>query len=290
MALTKVLISVMTYPTLSEKHFETVCTAGFREDGSWIRIFPVPHRLMRLQEEKIYHKWQWIEADLVHRPEKDSRPESYRVRDIETLKTGNTISAESKQGWNLRWEYVRKNKPIYTDMTELIELTKENVLSLAVLKPKQIETVIFEKYTKEDIAKFQKKRADLQIKYKAEIQQASLWDDINHMDAHFKFAEKIPYKFSYKFLTDDGKWRTLMIEDWEIVELYRNCIKKGDSEMIACQKVCDKYMNIAKQRDVYFFLGTIYKWQKMNATNPFVIIGIFYPPKGVTQQLNIDFT
>ena len=39
MALTKVLITVKTYPTLSTKYDELVCTAGFREDGSWIRIY-----------------------------------------------------------------------------------------------------------------------------------------------------------------------------------------------------------------------------------------------------------
>lgn len=32
-----ILIAVKTYPTLSEKYIELVCTAGFREDGSWIR-------------------------------------------------------------------------------------------------------------------------------------------------------------------------------------------------------------------------------------------------------------
>ena len=42
MAMTKVLITVKTYPTLSAKYDELVCTAGFREDGTWIRIYPVP--------------------------------------------------------------------------------------------------------------------------------------------------------------------------------------------------------------------------------------------------------
>lgn len=31
----KVLLTVKTYPTLSRKHGELVCTAGAREDGSW---------------------------------------------------------------------------------------------------------------------------------------------------------------------------------------------------------------------------------------------------------------
>ncbi len=35
MALTKVLITVKTYPTLSPKYEELVCTAGFREDGTY---------------------------------------------------------------------------------------------------------------------------------------------------------------------------------------------------------------------------------------------------------------
>lgn len=285
----KVLVSVMTYPTLSVKHFETVCTAGFREDGSWVRIFPVPHRLMKLQEDKAYRKWQWIDVDLVHRPERDDRPESFRIRDIDTLKPGNIISTKLKNGWFQRWEYVKKNKHIYTNMSELISLASENKLSLAVLKPNRIETVVCEKYTSEEIAKFQKKLADLQARYNADLQQTSLWDDSNHLNEHFKFAEKIPYKFSYKFFTDDGKPHTLMIEDWEIVELYRNCIQAGDGEDIACKKVRNKYMQLVRERDVYLFLGTVYKWQKMNGTNPFVIIGVFYPPKGITQQLSFDF-
>ncbi len=286
----KVLISVMTYPTLSESYYETVCTAGFREDGSWVRIFPVPHRVLRLQKEKAYaySKWQWIEVDLVHRPEKDDRPESYRIRDIETLKLGGKISTKA-DGWSRRWEYVKKNKTIYTNMSELIQLAKDNKLSLAVLKPKQVESVVCEKYTGEDLAKHKKKLSELQARFKAGLQQTSLWDDANHLNEHFKFAEKIPYKFSYKFSTEDGKWRTLMIEDWEIVELYRKCISGGDSEQVACQKVREKYMKIAKERDVFLFLGTVYKWQKMNGTNPFVIIGVFYPPKATSQQLSLDF-
>ena len=34
MALTKVLITVKTYPAISGKYEELVCTAGFREDGT----------------------------------------------------------------------------------------------------------------------------------------------------------------------------------------------------------------------------------------------------------------
>jgi hypothetical protein len=35
----KVLITVKTYPTLSTKYAELVCTAGILDDGTWVRIF-----------------------------------------------------------------------------------------------------------------------------------------------------------------------------------------------------------------------------------------------------------
>ena len=37
----RILVTVKTYPTLSRKYGETVCTAGVREDGTWVRIYPV---------------------------------------------------------------------------------------------------------------------------------------------------------------------------------------------------------------------------------------------------------
>ena len=40
----RILVTVKTYPTLSRKYGETVCTAGVRADGTWVRIYPVPFR------------------------------------------------------------------------------------------------------------------------------------------------------------------------------------------------------------------------------------------------------
>jgi hypothetical protein len=77
---TKILITVKTYPTLSEKYDELVCTAGFREDGSWIRIYPVP--FCKLDYKKQYNKWQWIEMDITKNTS-DFRPESFRPKDID---------------------------------------------------------------------------------------------------------------------------------------------------------------------------------------------------------------
>lgn len=42
----KIFITVKTYPSISASYGELVCTAGIREDGSWIRIYPVPFRTL----------------------------------------------------------------------------------------------------------------------------------------------------------------------------------------------------------------------------------------------------
>ena len=58
----KILILVKTYPTPSTKYVETVCTAGIRADGSWVRIFPVPFRSYK--EYQRYMKYQWVECSI----------------------------------------------------------------------------------------------------------------------------------------------------------------------------------------------------------------------------------
>lgn len=289
----RILVSVMTYPSLSEKHLETVCTAGFREDGSWIRIFPIPYRVIYKDFNTTrYHKWQWIEVD-VEKREQDDRPESFRIRNIDSLKIEEGILGKVK-GKNTDWEprikWIKKNKRIFTNMTELLELTYQNKLSLAVLKPSQIICVEACDLRKKDdgktIEKYEIKLSKLKAKYQADLQQKKLFEDQQDINDSFRFAEKIPYKFRYKFLTEDGRERNLMIEDWEIGALYRNCIQIYKDEKRAVQSVIQKYEGYAKC-DTYFFLGTTYEWQKRNSPNPYLIIGVFAPPKH--RQLSLDF-
>lgn len=50
MARTRVLITVTTYPQPSHSYGELVCTAGVLEDGSWVRIYPVPFEFLARAE------------------------------------------------------------------------------------------------------------------------------------------------------------------------------------------------------------------------------------------------
>jgi len=276
MALTKVLITVKTYPALSEKYDELVCTAGFREDGSWIRIFPVPFR--KLDYQNRYEKWQWIELDLVKNTS-DFRPESYRPADLD--KEINLLEkVDTKDNWAFRREMSLKN--ICTNLSDLIAdaKNKQKCTSLAIVRPKTVNNFIWEPCDRE----WDKKKLNA---ISANQAQGSLFD-LEDTKAIFKVVKKLPFKFSYVFTTDDNVVRTIMIEDWELGALFWNCLKnaKGDKE-IACKKVKEKYFDFMYiERDLHFFMGTT-KLHHYVSPNPFIIIGAFYPPKIDTQQLSL---
>jgi hypothetical protein len=94
-----------------------------------------------------------------------------------------------------------------------------------------------------------------------------------------KIIRKAPYKFYYLFEDDEGNSSRLMIEDWEIFELYWNCLAKADNdEKLALEKVKNRYFDtFSKEHEIYLFLGTTMQWHRRRSNNPFVIIGVFYP-------------
>lgn len=284
---TKVLVTVMTYPTLSKRHMETVCTAGFREDGSWIRIYPVPHRLLNL-EAPMYKKWQWIDVDLEKNPS-DSRPECFHIRDIDSLEILEKID-EGSVNWDLRCKWAFKNKKVFANMEELLVLTRQNKISIAVLKPTEFVDFIAEVV---DVTDYNRRLSAYKKQQEADRLQLSLFDDMRSYNESFDFAKKIPYRFKYVFKTADGKERRLMIEDWEIGMLFLNCYWGSKATTIeekyqeAVSKVKAKYWGFVQKEDVYFFVGTQYKWQNRNAPNPYVIIGVFHTPRN--RQLSLDF-
>lgn len=272
----RILIAVKTYPTLSEKYDELVCTAGFREDGSWIRIYPVPFR--KLDYSNRYQKWQWIKID-VTKNTKDFRKESFRPSNIEDeIEIGEFV--DPKKNWAKRKQYALQH--VYYNMSELIEEAKDPEIgtSLAVLKPKEVLDFVCEPCERE----WDKKKLDAVIANQA---QQSLFDEEATRE-FFKIAKKVPYEFSYVFTSEDGKERKLMVEDWELGMLYWHCLEKANGdESIACQRVKEKYFDeFAKKKDLYLFLGTTKKFHNV-APNPFIVIGTFYPPKEDGIQLTL---
>jgi len=273
MAKERILIAVKTYPTLSNTYSELVCTAGFRQDGSWIRIYPSPFRF--LEKDSQYRKYDWIELDVDKNP-KDPRPESYRPRNVDDINVVGHVGTGTKHDWEERKQLILANNTIHTNLNTIITAAKANEYSLAIFKPTEITRFMVEPAERE--WKLSRKQAA-----EAALAQGSLFSENNQQD--FKLMPKLPYKFSYRFKDDAGKESTLMIEDWEIGQLYWSCLHKSD-EATAIKKVEEKYFeDFAKTKDLYLFLGTTHEAHVRKFNNPYVIIGTFHPPHVIQKSL-----
>jgi hypothetical protein len=266
----KVLIVVKAYPTLSSKYGELVCIGAMREDGSWLRIYPMPFR--RFEDYKRFSKYTWIEIPLV-KDTSDSRPESFRPLGWEYTIL-ETLGCENN--WARRKKIVLKKK-VYDDISKLINDANSNKLSLATFKPAKINDFVWEEVDR----KWDPRKIESTL---MKLRQKSLFE-IEGFVKDFKIIPKLPYRFSYKFEDINGKSSEMMIEDWETGQLFWSCLDSNESEQQALKKVKQKYLDeFVSKKDLYFFLGTTklyHGWAK----NPFLIVGTFHPPKEIQRRL-----
>jgi len=270
----RILVTVKTYPTLSQKYGETVCTAGVREDGSWVRLYPVPFR--RLGEKEHYRKYDWLTCRVI-RNTKDSRPETFRPLDQSELRVVGRIDTGDQ--WRKRRNILLKKARVWTRLEELIVAAKANEASLAVFKPARVVDFIWEPEEDRewDIKKVRQMREGI-------IGQHDLFDD-NTWRKTFELVQKLPYKFK----DADGRVSRLRVLDWELGALFWNCWRRAgsreSSESEALAKVREKYLDAFLSTDLHFFLGTTREWHR-RAPNPWVIVGVLpIPPEPPESQL-----
>ncbi len=274
----RVLILVKTYPLPNASYGETVCTAGLLDGKTWVRIYPINWR--DLKDDQKYPKYSWIQLDLV-RNEKDFRQETYKPRlgsdeDIQVIG-----SIDTSDDWAARKEYILQE--VFTSMRDLIELAKsEGAKSLATFKPAEIVD-----FTVEDAA---------DREWKKQWLNRSLQTSMFHLDStgvarKQRLTRKLPYSFKYKFMAaGEDRPREMTIQDWEIGALFWNCLQRaGGNEEQAKLQVRRKYLEeFTTSKDLYFFLGTHQRHHRRNAPDPFLIVGVFYPPK--VAQLRLFLT
>ena len=268
----RILVTVKTYPTLSRKYGETVCTAGVKEDGTWVRIYPVPFR--RIEEREQYRKFDWIECRLVRRRQ-DPRPESFSPTNLNELTQVGHIGAYDK--WRDRRNLLLETAGVYDRLDDLIVGAKNNTISLAVFKPARVTGFIWENDDRDWSQERLRQMRDL-------YGQLDLFED-NSWRETFQIIRKLPYSFSYRFEDITGRRSELQVLDWEVGALYWNCLKSsGFDEASALQKVRQKYFDSFLQTDLHFFLGTTQKFHQF-APNPWVIVGVFPIPHDVQGSL-----
>lgn len=249
----KVLITARTYPVPSRKSIEVSCTAGIIDDGTWIRLFPVPYRF--LDQDKRFRKYQYIEAK-VTKAQSDTRPESYKL-DLDSIKILSPPLASDNR-WELRKEKILPLKsPSLCFLQAERDRNKEPTLGF--FKPKVI--------TGFRIAATSSKWSESEL---ASLRQYSLF-------GHAPQTEliKLPYVFSYEFRCDHPgcPTHTLSCTDWEIGASFLSWKYKYGN--IWERKFRDRYeTDIILGKDTHFFVGTVH-----NHPDAWIIVGLFYPPK-----------
>ena len=147
---------------------------------------------------------------------------------------------------------------------------KENILSMAIFKPHKLIDFVWEEEEREW------KPSQLQ-RMRNLSDQPDLFQE-NKWRATFQIIPKLPYSFSYRFSDINGKRGKLQVLDWEVGQLYWNCLNRAEQdECEALEKIRMKYWDEFQKKDLHFFLDTTFRFHKV-APNPFVIIGVFPIP------------
>ena len=165
-------------------------------------------------------------------------------------------------------------------MSELLEASSGNTASLAVFKP----TFLKLRWGKAEVEEVEPAKM---ATIKARLAQLDFFEE-NYWRPDFKLAEQIPFDFKYEITDADGKTFTHKIIDWELGALFLNQRKTKGVEG-AKQDVIKKYGEefLAPNKDVYLFMGTMYKFQRWNVANPWTIIGVAPFPHVETRQMEL---
>ena len=225
----KVLITVKTYPIPSSKYDELVCTAGVRETGDFVRLYPINFRDLPYSQQ--YKKYQWIEVMAEPHGTSDVRKESYRP-DSDSIQLGETVKS-NRGNWQERARYALAKKA--RSIEDLRDRQKADGTSLGIFKPKIVHDLVFSP-----------DEPDWKPQFKAALKQARLWEP--RKVSLREPPRKVPFKFQYQFECHDSrcKGHKMMIEDWEVGALFWKLVDQGIDHKDAATKVREKFKVDAK--------------------------------------------
>lgn len=253
------LIWGKTAPQLSLKYFETVCTGAVLEDGSPIRLYPIPFRYL---EGTQFKKYQWMTARIA-KDTFDSRPESYRIN-CDTIQLGEFVPPDEME-WYARREIMFRDPNWQSDsMSAIVDRQAATKHSLAVVSPKEIISVDLRPRPEDEELSFDLKRDRIVARWK-EQKEGFLFSDF--LPAELKNLDFLRNRIHVRWRCADGNEHYMQIMDWEVLEQQRRI---GDEKTL--ENVC-RHLDLGTYA-LRFFLGNI----KEHPTR-FTIVGLWYPKR-----------
>ncbi len=246
----KLLVLAKACPETSQKYESLVCVAGITDKGEWRRIYPVPWAIFWKNSGKNFPKKFWIEYELAGEKPSDYRPESRKIK-FDTIRVLREAPFSEIEGLL---------KPKITTIEQLEALGPKKA-SIGVICPSKL--IDFPPVTNQQYEKLVTMGGQKDL-----FGESALKLDIPK------------YKYQYIFMDDsEGRKHSLLCEDWEVGELYRNCEKyrkmgKYSGEAEVHRKIREKMLeDIPSKGPVYFIVGTHFRFPT------FMIVGVVYQKK-----------
>jgi hypothetical protein len=255
----RILIWGKTYPELSAKYYETVCTGGTLENGKFIRIYPIPFRY--LSEDNKFTKYQWIRAK-IKKSEQDPRSESYKI-DPQSIVVEESVPPDNYQ-WFARAQHIFKDSFFQFNTVEsLLKENKKNKTSMGFVRPLSIDKIEFIDRPDTDYDTFLRKFEENRQK----SAQIELFGSLTANE--IKSLHYVSSRFRILWTCHDPscKGHKMQILDWEVYELLRK---------VGYNKTKDRLNSILSMSEhhIGFFLGNF----RLHSS-AFAIGGIWYPRK-----------
>jgi len=252
----RILIWGKTYPELSKRYKETVCTGGCFEDGRPVRLYPVPLRY--LEQARNYKLYQWITVPMKPSPG-DSRPESHKI-DHSRIELEHVI--DSKRGWEERRQVIFADKSWHFRCLSELKAQRESMgQSIGLVKVGSVEKVAVVRRPTADRDEHEEKLRRLQ----------SILDLFEGAQKDLQFQ---PFRIQIKWRCADEhcSGHGASVLDWGLGELGRR--EGAEAARAKMQDLAD----VAKY-DLHFFMGNMKSRPRI-----FSIIGLWYPLRRAMQQ------
>ena len=252
----RVLIWAKTYPELSARHAETVRTGGLREDGTPVRLYPVPLRYLGTDQQ--YSLYDWIDVP-AERNLSDPRPESFKVIGDEIRHVGHVGTEHG--AWRTRLALVTKDSTWQFDSVGALKRAQaDSGRSFGLVTPGAVDAVHLRRRPDSERAAHEAKLAAIQSQadfFRPEYKDLEFPD--HDIILHWRCRERCsecrngPHK--------------MKVMDWGLLQLAR---KQGWS---AAKTHLESLSDLATH-DVRLFLGNFRLRLKT-----FGIIGLWYPKR-----------
>lgn len=245
------MVNCKTYPAVSKKYIETVCTGGVQASGEFVRLYPVPFRL--LDENEKYDRWDLVRVQ-AYKDTKDTRPESWHLMQGTPIEFVEKISTEKR-----RWEWMQHTVHSSTDAMSSKGITNGCV---------EIEPIEF--YWKADDQELSK--SQMQV-----VQQQNLFvsSDVLQLLAD---RPKWQYRLKYREV-GTGKEVDSKVLAWSYYQGIRQNLKKM-SEKEALEATADRVRQsiFNSKKTIFGIFGTHSRF------NHWMISAIYHVPTKIAKQ------